>query len=745
MIGFKKKLWLLGFWMAAGASAALAWEDPPGMKERVEALLGKMTVEEKIGQTHLLTSDWTITGPSIRGDYQQTIQAGKLGSVFNAYTAAYTRKLQEMAVKTRLGIPLLFGYDVIHGHRTIFPIPLGEAASWDLEAIEKAARVAAVEATAEGIHWTFAPMVDIARDPRWGRIMEGAGEDVLLGSRIGAARVRGFQGKDLAATDTLLACAKHYAAYGAAQAGRDYHTADISQQTLRSVYLPPFKAAVDAGVTTFMASFNEVDGIPATAHRQLLTEVLRGDWGFQGFVVTDYTGIAEMINHGYARDMRHAAQLSLAAGVDMDMQSSAFSDHFPDLLAKNEITLAQLDGAVRRVLSMKARLGLLDDPFRYCDPTREKEMLYHADHLAFAREASTKSIVLLKNEGDTLPLRDVHKKIALIGPLARDRRNLIGAWCAAGDWRRAVGVEAALRERLEGKAQIRYVRGCPIQDADRSGFAAAVEAAKWSDIVVAVMGEAAWMSGEASSRSEIGLPGVQRALLEELKATGKPVVLVLMNGRPLTLEWEAANLPALVETWFLGTMAGPAIVDVLTGAVNPSGKLPVTFPRRLGQIPLHYDMKNTGRPYSDKDPKAKYVSRYLDVPNTPLFPFGHGLSYTRFAYGDPVLDRTEMKASDVLKVTVTVKNTGERAGTEVVQLYLRDLVGSVTRPVKELKDFARVTLEPGEERAVEFRVGADQLAFLRQDMTHGTEPGEHEVQVGGSSADVKTARFTLNP
>ncbi|HRF41644.1 MAG TPA: beta-glucosidase BglX, partial [Saprospiraceae bacterium] len=569
--------------------------------------------------------------------YKEDIKKGRVGAIFNAHTAAYTKELQRIAVEeTRLGIPLLFGYDVIHGYKTIFPIPLGESASWDLQAIEKSARIAGVEAAASGLHWTFAPMVDIARDPRWGRMAEGAGEDTYLGSAIAKARVQGFQGNGFDNADAVLACAKHFAAYGAAQAGRDYHTVDISEQVLREVYLPPFKAAVDAGAWTFMTSFNEWNGIPASAHEQLLKDILKWEWGFPGFVVTDYTSINEMVQHGYAADFKHAGELSVNAGVDMDMQGAVYYNHLEQLIREGKVKESRVDDAVRRILRMKFMLGLFENPYKFSDTEREKRLILSQEHLAAARDVARKSIVLLRNENQLLPLSKNLKNIAVIGPLADSKVDMLGNWSAAGDAKDCVTLLEGVRAKWPN-AQIKYARGSDVMQMNKVDFANAYAAAKKADVIILAVGEAGWMSGEAASRSDIGLPGVQTELVKYLLTTGKPVVMVLMNGRPLVLGDLAEKVPAIVETWFAGTQGGHAIADVLAGDYNPSGKLPVTFPRNVGQIPLHYNMKNTGRPMNPND---KYTSKYLDVPNTPQWPFGFGLSYTTFEYSDLKTDRS---------------------------------------------------------------------------------------------------------
>lgn len=710
--------------------------------QQVDSVLQLMTLEEKIGQLTLYTSDYDVTGPHIRSSYMQDLKAGKVGAIFNALGAGYTRKLQEIAVKeTRLGIPLLFGYDVIHGYKTIFPIPLGETASWDLNAMETAARIAAEEAASEGVHWTFAPMVDIARDPRWGRISEGAGEDTYLGMQAAQARVRGFQG-DLNSIKNVLACVKHYAAYGAPQAGRDYHTVDMSERTLREVYLPPYKAAIDAGAATVMTSFNEVDGVPASGSSFLLTDILRNEWGFDGFVVTDYTSIMEMMYHGVAGDTASAAALALNAGVDMDMQAGFFQDALPELVKKGAVKEESINVAVRRILKKKFELGLFKDPYRYCDPEREKQTIMKPEFLEAAHDVAKRSIVLLKNKNNTLPLSKEIKKLAVIGPLADNKKELIGSWSGQGDGNKCVSLLEGIRTKVLPSTKIIYAKGSEINDNSTAGFAEAVNAAKQADAVILAVGEAAWMSGEASSRSEIGLPGVQQQLADEILKTGKPVIVVLMNGRPLAIPELDEKANAILETWFLGTQAGHAIADVLFGDYNPSGKLPVTFPRSIGQVPIFYSAKNTGRPM-EADPNNKYTSKYLDVSNYPLYPFGYGLSYTTFTYGDVTLSKNSFSASDSIVVSCTVTNSGSVAGEEVVQLYVHDLVGSVTRPVKELKGFQKIMLQPGESREVKFALRSSDLAFYRKDMTFGTEPGGFEIFVGGNSRDVKSVKFEL--
>ena len=672
---------------------------------RVEQLLKKMTLEEKVGQTVLFTSDWTVTGPSMRSGYLEDIKAGRCGSLLNAYTADFTREVQRIAVEeTRLGIPILFGYDVIHGFRTIFPINLGMSCSWDIDAIEESARIAAEEAAAAGLQWTYSPMCDISVEPRWGRISEGSGEDPYLGSLIAAAMTRGYQGDDLSKDNTILACVKHFAAYGAPQAGRDYNTVDMSERWFREFYLPPYKAAIDAGALSVMASFNELDGVPAHASKHLMTDILKGEWGFEGFVVSDYTGINEMIMHGYAENEEHAAELSMNAGLDMDMMSAAYMNHMTGLVKSGKVSEKTLDEAVRRILNIKAALGLFDDPYKYCDPEREKARTLTDENKAFARKLAAESMVLLKNNG-ILPLKK-GEKVAVLGPMANTRDDLLGSWRAAGEVEAVpAGIEDAIKEVT------------PVTSA--------------SNKVVLVLGEPWGWTGEAASRTSINLPKEQTELLKALKKQGKQVAVVLLNGRPLDLSAESELADAILEAWYPGTMGAYAVADVLFGDYNPSGKLSVTFPRSLGQVPIYHYAKNTGRPYIHPD--AKYESRYLDSPNEPLYAFGHGLSYTTFEYSDIAMDG--------LKATVTVTNTGSVEGTETVQLYIRDLVGSVTRPVRQLKGFERVTLKPGESKEVTFTIDKEMLSFYRQDMTWGPEPGDFKVFIGGASDNTKEASF----
>jgi beta-glucosidase len=709
---------------------------------RVEALLSKMTLEEKIGQLTLYTTDWGSTGPTIREGYKNDIRSGACGNLFNSHSTTFVRDLQKVAVEeTRLKIPLLFGFDVIHGYKTIFPIPLGEAASWDLNAIEKSARVAATEASAAGLNWTFAPMVDISRDPRWGRVMEGGGEDPFLGSRIAEARVKGIQGKKIGDNNAMLACVKHFAGYGAAMGGRDYNTVDMSEKYFREFYLPPYQAAVNAGAATVMTSFNDYDGVPVSGNKFLLDSILRKEWGFEGFVVTDYTTINEMVLHGVVANDQEAGELALKAGVDMDMQGGIYQGYLKKSLKEGKVTQAQIDEGARRVLRLKFELGLFEDPYKFCNAEREKNTLLSPVHRAAAREVSRKSIVLLKNENSALPLRKT-QKIALIGPLADNKTELIGNWNGAGNFNDCV----SLKEGLQG-ANMQYAKGCELEGTDKSGFAEALRIAAQSEVVVVAVGEKAMISGEATSRTHINLPGVQEELVLELCKTGKPVVVVLMNGRPVVIPAIADKATAILETWWLGTETGNAIADVLWGDYNPAGKLPMSFPRSEGQIPVFYNEKSTGRPF---DPNSKWTSKYIDEPNSPQWPFGFGLSYTTFAYAN--LNATPETATTrgipagkqiKIRVNVQVTNTGKVAGEEVVQLYIRDVVASTTRPVKALKGFQKVMLSPGETKNITFNLTADDLSFYRSDNTFGMEPGAFDVMVGGNSSEVKMVRVNV--
>ena len=737
-----------------GASAAAAWAASParamllqaGAKKlpaAVESLLAKMTIEEKAGQLTLMAAAWSggaaVTlnpaGASSNFDGQLAeVRAGRLTGVFNGNGAAMAKRMQTVATReSRLKIPLLFAADVIHGFRTVFPVPMGEAASFDPDLAERTARVAAVEAAAAGIDWTFAPMVDITRDARWGRSVEGAGEDVLLGKLIAAARVRGFQGaKGLEAADAVAACAKHFAAYGAVEAGLDYNTVDISERTLRETYFPPFEAALAAGAPTVMASFNELSGIPATANEWLLTDILRREWGFDGLVVSDYTADEELIAHGFAADAREATKLAFLAGVDMSMQSGFYIKHLPDLVAKGEVPMARLDEAVRRVLALKAQLGLFDDPFRRIDPAREKARVRTRANLALAREAGSRSIVMLKNEGQLLPLPRAGKKIALIGPFASGLHDLIGTWNVYGTDNEAVDLATGVKALVQDPALVSVTEGAGLDGPIAGGIEAAVAAAKAADIVVLAVGEHARMSGEAQSRSAIVVPPAQMALAEAVAATGKPMVVLLRNGRALALEGAVLKAPAILVTWFLGSQDGPAIADVLFGAVGPSARLPVSFPQATGQEPYHYDHKPTGRP-NPAGPLQEYKTHYREFPNNALFPFGHGLTYGEIGYGELDLGGGKLSADGKLTVAATITNSGTRAAEEVVQLYIRDVAASVTRPVRELKAFRRVALEPGERKRVTFTFTRADLLFIGRALKPTVEPGTFQLWIAPSA------------
>jgi beta-glucosidase len=720
--------------------------------KKVDSLLRLMTLEEKVGQLNQLSSDFAATGPITKdGDKQDRVRQGKIGSYLNVTGAARTRSLQEIAMQSRLRIPLLFAQDVIHGYRTIFPIPLAEAASWDIPAIEQTARIAAVEAAASGIHWTFAPMVDIARDPRWGRVMEGAGEDSYLGSRIAAARVKGFQGKGIGNTDAVMACAKHFAAYGAAEGGRDYNTVDMSVRKLYEVYLPPFKAAKEAGVASFMNSFNDLNGVPATGSSFLQRKILKGDWGFKGIVVSDWGSVSEMVNHGYATDLKDAARIAMIAGSDMDMESRAYVAHLADLIKEKKIDTVQLNDAVKRVLYKKFELGLFDDPYRFSDEKREQAVWNNPAHLQVAREMARKSIVLLKNEvvpvinKQLLPLnKGDNKKIALIGPLVKAIGENNGFWSYSwpDDSARVVSLWQGLVNKLGSANSLSYAKGCEITGADTTGFAVARKTAAAADIVIVSVGELANMSGEAKSRSQLQLPGVQEQLVKDMVATGKPVIVLISAGRPLVFNWIADNVPALVYTWWLGTQAGNAIADVLFGDHNPSGKLPITFPRNEGQLPIYYNYLSTGRPFKS-DTDNTYVTAYIDLPNSPRYVFGYGLSYTSFQYGSVQLSTNTLLKGQSIQARVTVTNTGKYAGDEVVQLYLQDVVGSIVRPVRELKAFEKVRLNPGESREVIFTLDPAALSFFNDKLELIAEPGLFHIYIGGNSQATQKASFTL--
>lgn len=737
-----KNIFLLAIAFALFGTSQASLAVKSNIDQKIDALLAKMTIEEKLGQLNQLSADgeWNAdkTGQGINAEQTELLKKGIVGSFLNAVGSEPTKEIQRLAVEeTRLKIPLLFAYDVIHGYRTIFPIPLAEACTWDPQLLQQSAHVAAVEASAAGIHWTFAPMVDIARDPRWGRIMEGSGEDAVLGSRIAAARIKGFQGSNLNDRESIMACAKHFAAYGAAEAGRDYNTVDISERTLRETYLPPFKAAVDAGVESVMTSFNEIAGVPSTANKTLVTTILRKEFGFHGLVVSDWTSINELIMHGIAGDRFQAGTLALNAGVDMDMVSEIYIKDLPSLVRANRISQKTLDEAVRRVLRVKFELGLFDDPYRNSNIEREKHIILNSDHRALARKVAQKSIVLLKNEKDILPLSKTIGTLAVLGPLADNQKELLGSWSALGKSEDVITVIEGIRKKVSTHTKILYGKGCDIQEACGPDLAEAKAIANQADAVIVVVGESAAMSGEAASKVNINLPGHQEELVRELYQSGKPLIVVLMNGRPLTISWIAEKVPSILETWFLGIEAGNAIADVLFGDVNPSGKLPITFPRNVGQIPIYYNHKNTGRPITDD----MYTSKYIDSPQTPLYPFGYGLSYTTFAYENFNVNRKQIGRNENLIVSVDVTNTGKFAGEETVQLYIQDKVASVTRPVKELKDFRKINLLPGEKTTVHFELSPEELAFHNLDMKWTIEPGMFNVFVGANSQDVLQGEF----
>lgn len=723
--------------LACTCSAQAAQADDQAIRQKVDALMKLMTLEEKVGQLHQL-SGRQMTGPGSEkfSDKLADIRAGKVGSMLNVKGVSETREIQALALQSRLKIPLLFSLDVIHGYKTVFPVPLGEAASWDLEAIGQSAHIAAKEAAASGIHWTFAPMVDIGRDPRWGRVMEGAGEDTYLGARIAVARVRGFQGEKLGALDRIMATAKHFAAYGAAVAGRDYNAADMSEQQLHEVYLPPFKAAVDAGVATFMNSFNTLNGVPATASSYLQRDILKGQWQYPGFVVSDWASVKELVEHGYAADLAQAAEQAINAGSDMDMEGYAFTRHLADQVKAGKVKQSVLDDAVRRVLTKKFELGLFDDPYRYSDAAREKAAMNDPEHARIARDVARKSLVLLKNDNGALPFAASLTSLAVIGPLAEAKRDLEGGWIVASDESRVVSLVEGIRAQLPAQTKLTVARGCDVACVDTGGFDAALAAAKDAEAVLLVLGESWDMSGEAKSRTDIGLPGRQSALFDALAATGKPVVVVMMAGRPLVFENVAAKAAAILYAWFPGAQGGNAVADVLFGAYNPSGKLPMTFPRSVGQIPISYQQYRTGRPVVN-EANIVYRSAYIDSPNTPRYAFGHGLSYTSFAYSDLAVSRPTMRQGDKVTVSFTLANTGNRAGEEVAQLYIRDPVASVVRPLMELKGFQKLKLEPGERRTVRFEIDRDTLAFHDRKVAWVAEPGEFELMVGTASDAIR--------
>lgn len=728
----------------------------------ISNLMKQMTLEEKIGQLNLLTGGEATTGEAVSTDVEAKIKKGEVGGMFSMTTPDRVRRAQQIAVEnSRLKIPIIFGQDVIHGYKTLFPIPLGLAATWDLELIEKTARIAATEASADGLNWAFSPMVDISRDPRWGRISEGSGEDTYLGSKISAAMVKGLQGGDLAATNTLMACVKHFALYGAAEAGRDYHTTDMSLHRMYNEYLPPYKAAVDAGAGSIMMSFNDINGMPATANKWLIDDVLKKEWGFDGLVVTDYTGINELVDHGLG-DLQQVAALALNAGVDMDMVGESFLSTLKQSLDEGKVKEEAINRACRKVLEAKYKLGLFQDPYKYCDDERAKKEILSQENLDMARKVAAESFVLLKNEGTALPLKK-SGTVALIGPLANTGSNMPGTWSVNADLENTQSLLEGMKDVLGNQVQLVHSLGTNLlEDAAYQERATlfgrtiprderpeaeiiqeAVETAKQADVVIAALGESSEMSGESSSRTDIELPANQRRLLEALLETGKPVVMVLFTGRPLAMKWEDEKVPAILNVWFGGTEAGKAITDVVFGDVNPSGKITATFPQNVGQVPIYYSHKNTGRPLAEGEWFQKFRSNYLDVTNEPLYPFGYGLSYTTFSYSEPTLDKTAFSDGETIQAKVKVTNTGETAGKEVVQFYIRDLVGSLTRPVKELKHFEKISLAPGESKEVVFAISVDDLKFYNAALEYVAEPGDFKLFVGPNSRDVKEIDFEL--
>ncbi|MCP3895749.1 MAG: beta-glucosidase BglX [Bacteroides sp.] len=756
-----RKLKTMAVLLVVVVISAHAQKTPQDMDRFIDALMKKMTLEEKIGQLNLPVTGDITTGQAKSSDVAKRISQGEVGGLFNLKGVAKIRDVQKQAVEnSRLGIPLLFGMDVIHGYETVFPIPLGLSCTWDMKAIEQSARIAAIEASADGISWTFSPMVDVSRDARWGRISEGSGEDPFLGAAIARAMVKGYQGKNMSGKDEIMACVKHFALYGAPEAGRDYNTVDMSRNRMFNEYMLPYQAAVEAGAGSAMAAFNEVDGVPATGNKWLMTDVLRTQWGFDGFVVTDYTGISEMVDHGMG-DLQAVAALALNAGIDMDMVSDAFVSTLKKSVEEGKVSVASIDKACRRMLEAKYKLGLFENPYKYCDVKRPAKDIFTPEHRAIARKTASESFVLMKNDNQTLPLQ---KKgtIAVVGPLGNTRSNMPGTWSVAAVLDNAPSLVEGLKEVTKGKANVVYAKGSNLMSdaayeeratmfgrslhrdnrTDKEMLEEALRISADADVIVAALGESSEMSGESSCRTDLTMPDVQRTLLEELLKTGKPVVLVLFTGRPLVLTWEKENVPAILNVWFGGSEAALAIGDVLFGDVNPSGKLTTTFPQNVGQVPLFYAHKNTGRPLN-KGWFEKFRTNYLDVSNEPLYPFGYGLSYTSFTYSDISLDRSSMAVNGELTATVTLTNTGNRDGAEVVQLYIRDLVASITRPVKELKGFEKVFLKAGESRKVSFKITPELLKFYNYDLQFVCEPGEFDLMIGGNSQEVKTTRFVL--
>lgn len=727
--------------------------------KKVADLMAKMTLEEKAGQLTQYSGFGELTGPGAKDDNNakkiENIKKGLVGSMLNVTSAEQTREFQELAVNnSRLGIPMVFAYDVIHGYKTMFPIPLGETSSWDMDVLEAGARIAAKEATAFGLHWTFAPMIDLMRDARWGRVMEGSGEDTYLGTKAGLARIKGFQGDDLSSNTSIAACAKHFAGYGFGEGGREYNTVEISEHTLRNVVLPPFKAAADAGVATFMNAFNELNGIPATGNAHLQREILKGEWSYDGVMISDWGSIAEMVEHGTAKDKKHASELAIKAGSDMDMEGYCYDDYLVELVNENRVDEALVDDACRRVLRLKFELGLFDDPYKYCSEEREKNDVLTPENLQIARDAARKSIVLLKNENDLLPIKKTVKSIAVIGPFADDKDTPLGSWRAKANTNSAVSLLEGVKNAVGDNVKVTYAKGVnattgersfvgelTVNNTDKTGITAAVEVAQNAEMVLLAIGEDCFQSGEGRSQVSISLSEPQQALLEAIQAANKNVVIVLMNGRPLEINWMTQNCPAILETWHLGSESGNGIADVLFGKYNPSGKLPMSFPRHVGQCPIYYNQKNTGRPVA-KGPDV-FWSHYIDAPNTPLYPFGFGLSYTTFEYKNLKLDKAFMPINETLTVSVEVTNTGSRDGHEVVQLYIRDIVGSVTRPIKELKGFEKVLIKAGETKTVSLTLTEEELGFYGADYKFRAEAGDFKIFVGGNSMELLETDFEL--
>lgn len=721
-------------------ASVIVFAQQKSIDQKVDSVLRLMTLDEKVGQLNQYNDDWTATGPvTADNEKEKQVIRGQVGSLLNSLGVERTKSWQKIAMQSRMRIPLLFGQDVIHGFKTTFPIPLAEACSWDLDAIQLSARIAAIEASANGINWTFAPMVDIARDPRWGRVMEGAGEDPYLGSKIAFARVKGFQGDKLGDVNSIMACAKHFAAYGAAIGGRDYNSVDMSDRLLREVYLAPFKACVDAGVATFMNSFNDINGVPATGSSYLQRDILKGEWAFKGFVVSDWGSIGEMINHGNVRDGYEAALSAITAGCDMDMESRCYKNNLVQLVNDNKVQVAYIDDAVRRILTKKFELGLFDDPYKYCNAERGEKELINPEHTKVARDVARKSIVLLKNEKNLLPLSKKFKTIAFIGPLVKSLKQNKGFWDIDLPWVDSTFIVSqweGLKNKVGTSTKLLYAKGCDIEGTRKDGFTEAVNIAKQADVVIVSIGEKRDMSGEAKSRSSITLPGVQEDLVKELLATGTPVVVLINAGRPLIFNYISDKAPAILYTWFLGSEAGNAIADVLFGDYNPSAKLPITFPRDIGQIPIYYSHFNTGRPVTN-DNDHLYKSAYIDISILPRYEFGFGLNYTTFQYSNLLLNKNKMSINEQLEVSVTITNTGKYDGEEIVQLYLRDKVGSIARPIKELKDFKKVKLNVGESKSIKFIIDNEKLSFYNQKLQWTSEPGEFDVMIGASSEDIR--------